>query len=134
MCLCCIYKPLHYLFCLCLDSGYLPSDWKVHKVIPVFKSGDPGLITIYHPISLLSNTSKVLKCLIYDKIIHHVIPYIKPIQFGFMSKMSSTQQLLIFLHDIFCSKYQTDTVYLDISKTFDSVSHLQQAYFLLYLW
>ena len=25
-------KPLHYLFCLCLDSGYLPSEWKVHKL------------------------------------------------------------------------------------------------------
>ena len=33
------------------------------------------------------------------------------------------QQLLIFLHDIFCSKYQTDNIYLDISKAFDSVSN-----------
>ena len=52
-----------------------------------------------------------------------VTPYIKPIQFGFMSNRSTIQQLLIFLHDIFCSKYQTDTIYLDISKAFDSVSH-----------
>ena len=36
---------------------------------------------------------------------------------------STIQQLLIFLHDIFCSKYQTDTIYLDISKAFDSASH-----------
>ena len=116
-------KPLHYLFCLCLDSGYLPSEWKVHKVIPVFKSGDHSLITNYRPISLLSNISKVLERLIYDKIIDHVTPYIKPIQFGFMSNRSTIQQMLIFLHDIFCSKYQTDTIYLDISKAFDSVSH-----------
>ena len=116
-------KPLHYLLCLCLDSGYLPSEWKVHKVIPVFKSGDRSLITNYRPISLLSNISKVLERLIYNKIIDHVTPYIKPIQFGFMSKRSTIQQLLIFLRDIFCSKYQTDTIYLDISKAFDSVSH-----------
>ena len=121
------FKPLHYLFCLCLDSGYLPSEWKVHKIIPAFKSGDCNLITNYRPISLLSNTSIVLecRCLIYDKIIHHVTSYIKPIQFGFMSNRSTIQQLLIFLHDIFYSKYQTDTIilYLDISKAFDSVSH-----------
>ena len=71
-----LYKPLHYLFCLCLDSGYLPCDWKIHKVIPVFKSGDHSLIKNYRPISLLSNTSKVLERLIYDKIIHHVNFYV----------------------------------------------------------
>ena len=67
-------KPLHYLFCLCLDSGYLPADRKVHKIIPVFKCGDCSLIINYCPISLLSNISNVLESLIYDKIIHHVIP------------------------------------------------------------
>ena len=40
-----------------------------------------------------------------------------------MSNRSTIQQLLIFLHDIFGFKYQTDTIYLDISKAFDSVSH-----------
>ena len=84
------------------------------------------MITNYRPISLLSNISKVLERLIYNKIIHHVTPYIKPIQFGFMLNRSTIQQLLIFLHDIFCSKYQTDTIYLDISKAFDSVSHFHR--------
>jgi len=37
-------KPLHYLISLSLDFGYLPADWKVHKIIPVFKSGDRSLI------------------------------------------------------------------------------------------
>ena len=88
-----------------------------------------NLITNYCPISLLSNISKVLECLIYYKIIHHVTPYIEPIQFGFMSNRSTIQQLLIFLHEIFCSKYQTDTIYLDISKAFDSVSaHLLSSF------
>ena len=104
-------------------SGFWLFTLKDHKVILVFKSGDRNLITNYRPISLLSNISKILERLIYDKIIHRVTPYIKPIQFGFMSNRSTIQQLLIFLHDIFCSKYQTDTIYLDISKAFDSVSH-----------
>ena len=50
-----------------------------------------------------------------------------------MSGRSTTQQLLLFLHEVFASRYQTDeiylfflffyTIYLDISKAFDTVSH-----------
>ena len=53
-----LYKPLHYLFNLALCFGYLPCEWKVHKIVPVFKSGDPSHLNNYWPISLLSNTSK----------------------------------------------------------------------------
>ena len=118
-----LYKPLHHLFCLCLDFSDLPYGWKVHKVVPIFKSGDRNLIENYLPISLLSNTSKVFEHLIYNKIIHHVNFYIKPVQYGFMSNRFTTQQLLLFLHDLFSSHYQTDAIYIDISKAFDSVSH-----------
>ena len=65
-------QPLHHLFSLSLKYGYLPTDWKIHKIIPIFKSGDPTLLKNYPPISLLSNTSKVLeRIIIHDKIIDH---------------------------------------------------------------
>jgi len=28
-------QPLHYLFSLTLKYGYLPTDWKIHKIIPI---------------------------------------------------------------------------------------------------
>ena len=40
-----------------------------------------------------------------------------------MSGRSTTQQLLLFLHEVFISRYQTDAIYLDISKAFDTVLH-----------
>jgi len=40
-------KPLHHLFCLTLKYGYLPRDWKIRKIIPTFKSGDPMQVTNY---------------------------------------------------------------------------------------
>ena len=77
----------------------------------------------YRPISLLSNTSKVLERMIYNKIIHHISCQINPSQFGFMQNCSTTQQLLLFLLDAFTTHHQLDTIYLDISKAFDTVCH-----------
>ena len=118
-----LFRPLHHLFSLTLKYGYLPADWKIHKVIPIFKSGDRTLVKNYRPISLLSNTSKVLERIIYNKIINHISPQINPGQFGFMQNRSTTQQLLLFLSNAFNTRQQLDTVYLDISKAFDTVCH-----------
>jgi len=71
-----LYQPLSYLFNLTLQFSYLPSDWKVHKIVPIFKSGDPTSVKNYCPISLLSNTSKVLERIIHDKIVDHVSTFI----------------------------------------------------------
>ena len=42
-----------------------------------------------------------------------------------MKGRSTLQQLLIFLNDIITTKVQTDVIYLDIRKAFDTVSHRQ---------
>ena len=118
-----LYQPLCYLFNLTLQLTHLPRDWKVHKIVPIFKSGDPTSVKNYRPISLLNNTSKVLERIIYNKMVDHISAYINPAQFGFMCNWSTTQQLLLFLHNAFSSRDQFDVIYLDISKAFDSVSH-----------
>ena len=123
-CVSLLCKPLHYLFSLSLKYGNLPTDWKIHKIIPIFKSCDSTLVKNYRPISLLSNTSKVLKRIIYDKIIDHISWQINPAQFGFMKNHSTAQQLLLFQSNAFASRHQLDTVYLDITKAFDTVCHI----------
>ena len=35
-----LYKPIHHLFLLSLSQHYLPTDWRTHLIIPVFKSGN----------------------------------------------------------------------------------------------
>ena len=86
-----VYSVLHHLFSLTLKYGYLPTDWKIHKIIPIFKSGNPTLVKNYQPISLFSNTSNVLERMIYDKLIDHISCQINPAQFGFMQSRSTTQ-------------------------------------------
>ena len=121
-----LYEPLCHLFCVSLQSASIPSDWRLHRITPVFKSGDKSLVSNYRPVSLLSCTSKVLEWLVYDKIVPFVAPSISCSQFGFMQGRSTLQQLLIFLSEIFKNidgGLQTDAIYLDLRKAFDSVPH-----------
>ena len=68
-------KPFHHLLNVFLKYGVIPSQWHIHKIIPVYKSGDSSSIRNYHPISLLSITSKVLEHLIFGKLLiqYHMI-------------------------------------------------------------
>jgi len=86
-----LYRLLHHLFTISLRYSLIPTGWKVHKIVPIFKAGDPSSVKNYHLISLLSNISKVLERLV---IISHVNTSINPLQFGFTKKSSTLQQML----------------------------------------
>ena len=85
-----------------------------------------SLSRVTEPISLLPVISKVLEKIIYDKIIDHLLPSLSPFQFGFIQGRSSLQPLLVYLDILFSNldnKSQTDVIYLDIRKAFDTVLH-----------
>ena len=66
---------------------------------------------------------KVVFVQIADFIQHH---FVSPCQFGFLKNRSTLQQLVAFLStilDSFSENCQTDVIYLDIRKAFDTVSH-----------
>ena len=129
-----LYLPIHHLFSLSLSSQRLPTEWCTHSITPIFKSGDRASTKNYRPISLLCTISQVLEIIIYSKIIAVVFPKISPYQFGFTKNRSTVHQLLIFLNhvlDSFEIKVQTDVIYLDFKKAFDSVPHNE---LLLKLW
>ena len=115
-----LYQPIHHLFLLSLSQHYLPEEWRVHRITPIYKSGDKSSVTNYRPISLLCTLSKVLERIIYNAIIDFVANSISPYQFGFLQKHSTLQRLLLFLNNIV---NYTDVVYLDFKKAFDSVAH-----------
>ena len=114
---------LHYLFSLSLKSGIVPTEWKLHNITPVFKSGDKSNVKNYRPISLLCIISKVLERLVYDKVLDYYSSSISHYQFGFCKNKSTLQQLLLFFNSLCTEKKQTDCIYLDFSKAFDSVPH-----------
>ena len=67
-----LYQPIHHLFSLSLSQHYLPEEWHVHRITPIYKSGDKSSV---RPISLLCTLSKVLERIIYNAIIDFVTIY-----------------------------------------------------------
>ena len=121
-----IAPSLTLLLNLSLQSGTVPDMWKHANVIPVFKKGDKNQISNYRPVSLLSITSKVLERAILNKFQDRIFNHINKCQHGFTRGRSTETQLLSVLNDInvaLDNGIQTDVIYLDFSKAFDSVSH-----------
>ena len=58
-------EPLTYLVNSSISESIFPSELKLARVVPIFKSGDPSLITNYRPISVLSFFSKVFEKVLY---------------------------------------------------------------------
>ena len=120
-----------YVFSLSLSKPSILLDWKVQRIMPIYKNGDKQLISNYRPISLLCIISKVLEKLIYKKIITHILPQLSPYQFGFLPHRSCLQQLLLLyntLYKAFESNCPTNVIYLDFHKAFDSVPHHELFY------
>ena len=75
---------------------------------------------------LLPIVSKVLERCVYTNFYSHILHLITPYQHGFLRNRSCVTQLLSVLHSIgnnLDKNTQTDIVYLDFVKAFDSVDH-----------
>ena len=51
-----------------LMTGEFPSDLKISRVKPLFKSGDASLFSNYRPISLLPPFSKIIEYIIFKQL------------------------------------------------------------------
>ena len=123
-----IYEPVSMLFDLCLSSGLLPEEWKIHKIVSIPKKGDLTLIKNYRPISLLCMFSKILERIVYKHIIDFIRPQLSKNQFGFLKGRSCLSQLLTSYSEIveaLNAGESCDVINLDFAKAFDKVSHNQ---------
>ena len=46
-----LFRPFHHLFTISLRYGFIHTGWKVNKIVPVFKAGNPSFVKDYCPIS-----------------------------------------------------------------------------------
>ena len=60
-------SSLTAIFNRSLSMGIYPDDWKMARVLPIFKSGEKSDLGNYRPISIISTIAKVFGRLVYDQ-------------------------------------------------------------------
>ena len=89
--------PYSFIFNRSLDQGY----WKEANVTPIYKKDDKSLPSNYRPISLLSQSAKVMERCVHKYLYNYVISnhISTPLQSGFVHGDSTTNQLLHTYHN-----------------------------------
>ncbi len=120
--------PISIIINKSIESGCVPRNMKLAKIIPIFKSKQKTEFGNYRPISLLPSTSKIL-----EKVVHHRLYNFLETQgllfvnqFGFRPKHSTSDAIAKFYAHV--TKGHTDNlstlaVFLDLSKAFDTIDH-----------
>lgn len=123
-----IVSLLAYVINLSLRTGVVPSDFKMARVIPLFKKGNRNTESNYRPVSILPVLSKVFEKIVYIQFYSYLCDHnlIYKFQSGFRAGFS-TDTALSYL----CDKIKfnmdaglyTGLVMLDLQKAFDTVDH-----------
>lgn len=118
--------PLCILFNLVLETTTFPTIWKIAKLCPVLKSGEPNDVLNYRAISIISNFAKLLEIILYKDIYSNIRNILSPCQHGFVERRSTTTNLASFTEftvKILDTGGQVDVLYTDIQKAFDQIDH-----------
>ena len=121
-------KILARFFRIIFAKGVLPNEWRLAHVTPIYKKGNRNMCSNYRPISLTSTCCKIAERVVKNNILsficHHKL--IRSTQHGFLPLRSCLSSLLTFLEIVTSNLdkgIDTDAVYIDFAKAFDSVPH-----------
>ena len=123
-----ISSPLTYIMNLSLKSATVPDDFKLARVLPIYKKGNRNYEGNYRPVSILPVASTVLEKIVYNQM-HKYLEQnnlIYAFQSGFRSA-HSTDTALTFLADKLRANMDeglyTGMVLIDLQKAFDTVDY-----------
>ena len=123
-----ISTPVTYIINLSLTQSMVPSDFKLARVIPLYKKGSRSCEGNYRPVSILPVLSKVFERIVYNQFHQYLCDnnILYRFQSGFRPSFS-TETALTFLCDKIKLKMDngmyTGLVLLDLQKAFDTVNH-----------
>jgi hypothetical protein len=105
---------------------YVPTGWKVAKVVPLFKSGDATNPTYLSPILLLATFSKILEKAVHKQVYSFLNSHnlIYKHQYGFCPFHSCEHLLTKLMSSVFqvkVDKLHSCAVLIDLKKASDTV-------------
>ena len=121
-------SPLTYILNRAIIQGIFPSELKIARIIPIFKSGDKQNVSNYRPISILTFFAKVFEKILYNNISKFLDRNgtIHENQFGFRKGHSTNQAFITLIDKITKSVDNGDiaiNIFIDLKKAFYTVSH-----------
>lgn len=113
-----------------VQSGFVPEEWLVSFITPIPKAGDSSDIANYRGIAQQSVIPKILDKLLTSRLVKFYDEFLPNEQHGFRKNRGTTSNLLEitqFIKRGVSERRQTDVIYFDFSKAFDTVPHVQLA-------
>ena len=112
----------------CMIEGVYPNELKIAQVIPVFKSGNTHLCSNYRPISILSQLNKIFEKVLHARVYSYLQEFnlLSPHQYGFRPQSSTAlavENICSQLYQSSDSGLYTCSLFIDLSKAFDTVNH-----------
>ena len=123
-----IVAPLATIFNESLTNGIFPETMKLAEVVPLYKGKAKNEKANYRPISLLLTVSKILEKIMYARTYSFLIEtnQLYQSQYGFRKRHSCEHAIGELVSEVAKNienmKF-TVTIYLDLSKAFDTLEH-----------
>ena len=119
---------LEVLFNESLATEQFPDKMKIADVVLLYKSKEHDIVDNYRPISLLLTISKVLERIVYRRVYKFLndTGQIYESQYGFRKKHSCDHAITQLIGEIVKNhklKKTTISLFLDLSKAFDTLTH-----------
>ena len=120
-------EQLVHLFNSSLRTGIFPDEWKIAKVIPLYKGGDREMVGNYRPVSLLPLPGKLLEKIVHDRIskFFEETDFLSPNQGGFRKGFSTVSTIADLTDDLFSGinkGFTSLAAFIDLQKAFDTVN------------
>ena len=123
-----IAPALTHVINLSITSMVFPNVWKLAKLVPLLKKGDPLCPSNYRPVALLSVLSKVLEKVVFMQVVEYMESnaLIHPSHHGSRAR-HSTCTAVIEMYDSWVNSIEdgnmAGVMMLDLSAAFDLVDH-----------
>ena len=125
-----IIEPITHIINQSLCTGIVPTDMKIAKVVPIYKSSDSTILKNYRPVSLLPAFSKLPEKIVFKQLMSFLTGQniLYDHQYGFRPKHSTIHPIIHLLNHCASSSSKPEpettlAVLCDLSKAFDVIDH-----------